>query len=83
MYGSGYINNIFQVTIDNDLASVKAIIKSGINLNDKHPQIQLTTLIQAINLQRVRVKIFCEKIFLFTLPVHPQLNIYVNTKPHS
>ena len=53
MHDSGHINNIFQATIDNDLAKVKAIIKSGININQKHPQIQLTPLIQAINLRRI------------------------------
>ncbi|MBV6625250.1 MAG: ankyrin repeat domain-containing protein [Rivularia sp. (in: Bacteria)] len=61
MHDSGHINNIFQATIDNDLARVIAIIKSGININQKHPQIQLTPLIQAINLRRLEIiKIFLE-----------------------
>lgn len=55
MHDSGHINNIFQATIDNDLARVRAIIKSGININQKHPQIQLTPLIQAINLRRIEI----------------------------
>lgn len=55
MHDSGHINNIFQAIISNDLSYIKAIIKSGININHKHPQIQLTPLIQAINLRRIEV----------------------------
>ncbi len=61
MHDSGHINNIFQSIISNDLSDIKAIIKSGININHKHPQIQLTPLIQAINLRRIEmIKILLE-----------------------
>ncbi|MEO0935041.1 MAG: ankyrin repeat domain-containing protein, partial [Cyanobacteria bacterium J06641_2] len=48
-------NNIFETIIDNNLPQLKEIIQSGINVNQKHSEIQLTPLIQAINLRRLEI----------------------------
>lgn len=54
-------NNIFEVILNNNLPKLKAMIQNGININQKYPEIQLTPLIQAINLRRLEmIKILIE-----------------------
>ncbi|BAY80643.1 ankyrin repeat-containing protein [Calothrix parasitica NIES-267] len=48
-------NNIFEAIIDNNLPKVKEFIQNGFNVNQKHSEIQLTPLIQAINLRRLEI----------------------------
>lgn len=48
-------NNIFETIIDNNLLKLKTSIQSGININQKHSEIQLIPLIQAINLSRLEI----------------------------